>query len=436
MALGGGTFASQNKILAGTYINFVSASKATATVGDRGYAAMALELDWGPEGTIIEVTNGDFQKNSMTLFGYDYADEKMKGLRDLFANAKTLYTYRLNGGGAKASNTYATAKHSGTRGNDLRVVIQVNEEETSNYDVSLYFGSVCVDKQTVKAATELKDNDYVSWKTDASLEAVAGVSLTGGTNGTADSSAHQAFLDKLESYPAINAVGVVSTEGTISGLYAAYTKRMREEVGVKFQAVVYGKAADYEGVVNVKNAVTDSGWTESALVYWATGVIAGCAVNASNTNKKYDGEFTVNTDYTQKQLEKAISDGEFALHRVGQDIRVLKDINSLVTTAADKGDIFKSNQTIRVIDQIATDIAGIFATKYLGVIPNDADGRASLWSDIAYEHQQLQDMRAIENFDETAIVVTQGNDKGTVVVTDTITVVNAMDKLYMTVTVQ
>lgn len=436
MALGGGTFASQNKILAGTYINFVSASKATATVGDRGYAAMALELDWGPEGTIIEVTNGDFQKNSMTLFGYDYADEKMKGLRDLFANAKTLYTYRLNGGGAKASNTYATAKHSGTRGNDLRVVIQVNEEETSNYDVSLYLGSVYVDKQTVKAATELKDNDYVSWKTDASLEAVAGVSLTGGTNGTADSSAHQAFLDKLESYPAINAVGVVSTEGTISGLYAAYTKRMREEVGVKFQTVVYGKAADYEGVVNVKNAVTDSGWTEAALVYWATGVIAGCAVNASNTNKKYDGEFTVNTDYTQKQLEKAISDGEFAFHRVGQDIRVLKDINSLVTTAADKGDIFKSNQTIRVIDQIATDIAGIFATKYLGVIPNDADGRASLWSDIAYEHQQLQDMRAIENFDETAIVVMQGNDKGTVVVTDTITVVNAMDKLYMTVTVQ
>ena len=55
MALGGGTFASQNKILAGTYINFVSASKATATVGDRGYAAMALELDWGPEGTIIEI---------------------------------------------------------------------------------------------------------------------------------------------------------------------------------------------------------------------------------------------------------------------------------------------------------------------------------------------------------------------------------------------
>lgn len=436
MALGGGTFTTQNKILAGTYINFVSAAKATASVGDRGYAAMALELDWGPEGTIFEVTNGDFQKNSMALFGYDYADEKMKGLRDLFINAKTLYTYRLNGGGAKAANTYATAKYSGSRGNDLRIVIQNNEEDAQRYDVSLYLGTTCVDKQTVKTAAELKDNSYVAWKTDEALEVTAGISLTGGTNGTADSSSHQAFLDKLESYPTINAVGVLDTNSAVTGLYTAYTKRMREEVGVKFQSVVYGKAADYEGVVNVKNAVTDSGWGESSLVYWVTGIIAGCAVNTSATNRKYDGEFAVNTDYTQKQLEKAISDGEFTFHRVGEDIRVLKDINSLVTTAVDKGDIFKSNQTIRVIDQIATDIASIFVTKYLGVIPNDADGRASLWSDIAYEHQQLQDLRAIENFDETAIVVTQGNDKGTVVVTDTITVVNAMDKLYMTVTVQ
>ena len=91
-----------------------------------------------------------------------------------FANAKTLYTYRLNGGGAKASNTYATAKHSGTRGNDLRVVIQVNEEETSNYDVSLYLGSVCVDKQTVKVATELKDSleeqAFIIASTDLQIE--------------------------------------------------------------------------------------------------------------------------------------------------------------------------------------------------------------------------------------------------------------------------
>lgn len=436
MALGGGTFTSMNKVLSGAYINFVSAASATASVGDRGNAAMALELDWGADGTIFEVTNGDFQKNSRKIFGYDYTDDKMKGLRDLFANASTLYAYKLTSAGEKASNDYAEARCCGIRGNDLKMVIQENVDDNALFDVSLCLGTSLVDRQVVASAADLADNDFVIWKKEASLQATAGIPFTGGTNGTVDGDSHQTFLDKMESYPGVNAIGVATTDQTVAGLYAAYTERMRDEVGVKFQTVVYNKAADYEGVVNVKNAVKEDGWSEASLVYWVTGVIAGCAVNASNTNRKYDGEFAIDTEYTQKQLETAIRNGEFTLHRVGHDIRVLKDINSLVTATADKGDVFKSNQTIRVVDQIATDIASIFATKYLGVVPNDADGRASLWSDIAYEHQQLQDMRAIENFDETAIVVTQGNDKGTVVVTDTITVVNTMDKLYMTVTVQ
>ena len=97
MALGGGTFTFQNKVLPGTYINFVSAASASASLSDRGIAAMPLETDWGPEGDIFEVTSGDFIKNSLTIFGYDYTNDKMKGLRDLFIGAKTLYAYRLNG---------------------------------------------------------------------------------------------------------------------------------------------------------------------------------------------------------------------------------------------------------------------------------------------------------------------------------------------------
>lgn len=45
MALGGGTFLTQNKVLAGAYINFISAAKASANLSDRGYATMPLELD-------------------------------------------------------------------------------------------------------------------------------------------------------------------------------------------------------------------------------------------------------------------------------------------------------------------------------------------------------------------------------------------------------
>ena len=432
MALGGGTFLTQNKVLPGAYINFISVATASANMSDRGYAAMGLELDWGQEGKIFEVTNGDFQKNSMKIFGHSYADDAMKGLRDLFKNVTTLFAYRLNGGGAKAANTFATALYSGTRGNDIKIAVQANVDDNSKFDVQTWLDGVLMDTQTVAKAAELVANDYVAFKTDASLTVTAATALTGGTNGTSNAAAHQAFLDKVESYPSINAIGYVGTETAVKSLYAAFAKRMRDEVGVKFQAVVYGQAADYEGVINVKNKVLDDA-NEASLVYWVTGVAAGTAVNASATNKIYDGEFDINVDYTQSQLEAAIKAGEFTLHQVGSDVRVLTDINSLVTTTANKGDVFKDNQTIRVCDQIATDIANLFVTKYLGVVPNDASGRTSLWADIVKHHENMQSIRAIENFTDEDVTVDQGETKKSVVVTDNITVVNTMEKLYMTV---
>ena len=434
MALGGGTFIAQNKVLPGAYINFISVAKATATLSDRGFAAMGLELDWGQDGQIFEVTQGDFQKDSMKIFGYSYADDKLKGIREMMSKLTTLYAYKLTSGGQKASNDIATAKYCGVRGNDIKIAIQTNVDDNNMFDVQTILDTTIVDVQTVAKAEDLVANDYVSFK-GAELALTASTPLTGGTNGTADAEAHQAFLDKVESYPSINAIGYVGTDNAIKSLYAAFTERMRDSVGVKFVSVLYNKAADYEGVINVKNKVLDDGANEASLVYWATGVAAGTAVNASATNMTYDGEYTVDTNYTQSQLEKAIKAGEFTLHQVGDKVNVLTDINSLVTTTVNKGEDFKSNQTIRVLDQIATDIASLFVTKYLGVIPNDADGRTSLWNDIVKHHQQLLSLRAIENFTEEDVQVAQGDTKKAVVVSDAVTVVNAMEKLYMTVMV-
>lgn len=64
------------------------------------------------------------------------------GLRDVFMNAVTLHAYRLNGGGVKASNDFATAKYSGTRGNDLKVVIAANVDDPDLWDVDLYMDSL------------------------------------------------------------------------------------------------------------------------------------------------------------------------------------------------------------------------------------------------------------------------------------------------------
>ena len=435
MALGGGTFLVQNKELPGTYINFVSKAAATATLSERGIATMPLELDWGKEGEIFEVTNGDFQKNSTEIFGYEYTNDKLKGLRDLFLNTQTFYAYRLNGNGKKASNDLAEALYSGVRGNDLKIAVQVNADDESFFDVKTLLGTDIVDEQTVAKGDDLADNKFLKWKSGITLEIAAAIPLTGGENGEVSGADHQAYLDKAESF-AFNTMGVVVTDDTTKSLYAAYNKRLRDEMGVKFQLVLYDYVkADFMGIISVNNKPLDEGWSEASLVYWVTGASAGCAVNKSNQNRKYDGDFTVETPHTQNQLKAAIKAGKFTFHKVGADVRVLEDINTMVTTSDTMGDIFKDNQTIRVIDQIGNDIAVLFNTKYLGVVPNDAPGRISLWSDIVKHHEQLQDIRAIENFSDADVKVDQGDTKKSVVVTDLVTVVNAMGKLYMTVTV-
>ena len=430
MALGGGVFLTQNKVLPGTYINFVSAAKASASLSDRGIATMPLVLDWGKDEEVFEVTSADFQKNSREIFGYDYASDKLKGLRDLFLNAKTLFAYKLNKG-EKAANTFATAKYSGERGNAFKVVVKANADTPSNFDVALYLENEKVDMQTVSKMADLKDNAFVEWKKSATLAANAGLALTGGANGAVTASNHQKYLERIESY-SFNAMGVVTTDEAIKTLYANYVKRLREDEGIKFQTVIHKKPADFEGVINVKNTVKGEG---ADIVYWVTGLQSGCAVNKSCLNRKYDGEYEVNVDFSQSELKAAIKAGEFVIHKVGDEIRVLSDINSLVTVSDTKSEIFKENQTIRVIDQIANDIAVLFNTKYLGNIPNDADGRVSLWADIVKHHEELQKIRAIENFSDKDVTVGQGDSKKGVVVADKVTVVNAMAQLYMTVTV-
>lgn len=435
MANGGGTFLTYNKVIPGAYINFVSAARATLDIADRGYAAIPVELDWGVENEIFKVENRDFQTNTLKLFGYDITDEKMKNLRDLFSKAKTVYMYRLNGGGTKASNAYATAKYSGTRGNEITIKVQTNIDESGKKDVITIFGTKKVDIQTVTAASELVDNDYVTFNKSGDLSETAGAKLTNGANLSSVTGAeHQKFLDLIESYT-FNVIGCPSKEETIKKLYVQWTKRMRDEIGVKLQCVVHNLAADYEGVINVKNKVKDSGAPEYALVYWLTGAEAACPVNATLTNHKYDGDYTIDTKFTQSELAEGIKKGQLLFHNNSGEPYVLTDINSLTTITVEKNDDFQSNQVIRILDQIGNDIARLFNKKHLGHTRNNEAGREALWRDIVAHHQELERIQALENFDPKQLKVEKGPTKKSVIVNDPVIPVACMEILYMTVVV-
>ena len=344
--LGGGIYVTQNKTLPGSYINFVNATNASNTVGERGTVAIALSLGKNP-GAVIEVTKAQFVKDTVNVLGKNYDAVELAPLREIFCHASKVIIY------------------------------DIAEEGTV---------------EDVVAAIEPYDFNVLCAYTDVAEDVAA-------------------YIDAVKSW--------------------------RDEIGKKCQVVVYSQTApNHEGVINVVSTISDENVGLYALVAWVAGAEAGCKINESCTNMIYDGEYTVITNNTQLQLEDCIKNGQIVFHNVYGEVRLLEDVNSLTTTTVDKGEDFKANQTIRVIDQIANDIAKLFNTKYLGKIPNNASGRVSLWADIVAHHRQLEEIQAIENFDSALVTVEQGATKKSVIVNDAVTVINSMAQLYMTVVIQ
>lgn len=432
--LGGGTWTTQNKVLPGAYINFISAQRAGINISDRGVCALPIELNWGADGKVFEVNAESLEDSVMAIFGYSQDADEMKPIREVFRHATTCFFYRLNSG-TKAECTLSKANCTGTRGNDIKHVVTANVDDTSKFDVATYVGTAKVDAQTVATAAELVANDYVTFVSDATLELTAGLNLAGGTNGTVTGTEHQNALSALEPY-SFNTLGCMSETESIKAVYAAFTKRMRDEVGAKFQTVIHGYAGDYIGVINVKNVVEDTGASAYALIPWVAGAEAGCAVNKTVENMTYDGEYTIKADYKQSELENAIAAGEFVFHKVGTEINVLSDINSFVSFTEEMNEDFQLNQVVRVLDQIATDIAIVFNKRYVGKVQNGVDGRISFWDSVVDVHKALQKLTAIEDFVSDDVTVDKGKGKRDVVVNTAVTPVCAMSKLYMSVYVK
>lgn len=440
MALGGGTFTIQDKVLPGSYINFVSLANAPGVLGERGTAAVPMTLSWGPLGEVFTVTRKQFSNVAQKLFGYSAKSDELRPIRELFLGANKVLFYRLGTGGAKAANTFATAKYPGVRGNALKIVVHKNtkakESDPDTFDVTTFLGTELMDRQKgVKNVAELKDNAFVTWKTTATLaDNDAGTALTGGSDPTVSADSYDAFFEKLQPYH-FQAIGVATTDADIKAKVVAFTQEMRDDYGVKFQAVLFRyESADYEGVISVETGLKDDN-TDPSLVYWVIGAEAGCGLGASLTNALYPGEYAPDLDVTQQELINARQSGKLIFHRVGDDARVLADINTLTTFTEAKGEGFSQNSTMRTLDQIGNDIATLFNTRYIGT-PNDNAGRIALWSDIVKHHQALATERAIEDFEPEDVTVEPGEDRYSVTVTDYVLPTGVLEKLYMTVIVR
>ena len=438
--MAGGTWISQNKVRPGAYINFVSVIPPAMPVGDRGIGTMALPLNWGAQGELIDIYSTDLTDgSSLAKVGLTAFDEDAKLLNLMLSNCYLARIYRLDSGGVKASATdddlTITAKYSGTFGNNITVQIA---EANGAFDVTTWVNGASVHTQTVAAADELTANDFVSFDGIGALSENAGIKLTGGSNGTAAlGTAYPAYLG-LAAKSRWQVMALTQGNAQYAAQFAAFAKEMRNTEGKYVQVVVANHAAaDHIGVINSDCGAVVDGVTVSAeeATAWVAGITGGASVVQSNVGRVFPGASRILNERTNAEIIDALKRGMFILatNQRGQIIAE-DDINSLNNFTAELTKDFRLNQIVRVLDEIGTSVVDAWEQSFKGKVQNNADGRMLYKGVIITYLTELQRLGAIDNFDyATDVNVSPGTEKDAVVANLAVQPVAAMSKLYMTV---
>ena len=476
--MAGGTFIAQNKIRPGAYINFKTNKKPIPKIGTRGVVAMGLPLTWGDETDLITITHRDFEKNGQGLFaktGLSATGEESLPIRLALQNANKVLLFRNNyrgidlgekavraygesistsGGGDADGMIIGEAKYAGTLGNQIRVEIDkpfiFGIDPRARDIVTIYTDEdgkeTILDRQRINdnksGSKPLRDNDFVTftfaedfdWYDIPNLI----ISLEGGKDGVISP-----FIPKeLYKYEWNVYVGDLKC-----------IEDFRENEGKKVQNVVaYDFSVEYninyEGTIYITQGIITKDGTEISKEIFAAyiaGMTAGAEINQSNTYHVIEEAVDILEDeidpwekgYT---MEEALQNGAMMLSRRQDGVIVIeKDINSLHTFEDDnqyKDYSFTKNRVIRTLDEINNSTRLLFEKSYIGKVDNTEEGRNIFKADLINYLKLLQSMNCIQNFDAGAdIEILAGNEIDELVVNLSIQPVDAMEKLYMTVTV-
>ena len=454
--MAGGTFLSYNKTLPGVYINVKSQPTVTANIGTGGTVAMAKNLSWGEQGTVIEIIPGE---DTTEKVGYpitapeaQFLLEMMRG-SDVTSAPTKILLYRYTGTGGAAATisgttvddqsdpvmTYEfTAKCVGTRGNDIAVSVTADPDTVGQYFVETFLAGTLVDAQAVTTVSGITDNAWVAFDVTGTLDSLAAVTLTGGLDPTVSATDDAAAITAFEPYD----FDILAYDGTTSTTVAAYVqfiKRMNEAVGKKCQLVVgnfTGQNSKY--VIAVRNGVTLSDGTNldaQNAIPWVAGAEAGAQYNQSLTYAQYPTAVSAYPKLTEAQLEQAVADGQIAFIDNFGLTRVCTDINSKTSVTVAEGAEFKKNRLMRVINQLCNDTYAYFSQYFIGKVDNNPDGRSLLRAWLIGYLNDMQSNNGIQNFTAEDVEVLPGTTIDAVIINILIQPVDSVEKIYITVTV-
>ena len=451
--MAGGVWTAQNKILPGYYLNVRAAAPSTLNYGVSGVAAICEPMSWGPVATPITI---DSNTDVFQTLGYDLGtSEKMLFLRELFLGATTpdgtprvggaasVLLYRPAAAGAaqaKATmgNLTATAKYPGIRGNDITITISADADNDGYFFVETSVGGAVQDSQHVNAIASLTANGWVTFTGTGALAAAVATALTGGLDGTVAASAYASFLTVVEPL-AFNVLIYDGTDSTVAASFVTFVNRLRDEQGLKIRLVTSGsESADNEAITSIANGMKLSkGTTLTAAqcCWWIGGCSAGATYYQSLTYAVHPGAVDVSPKYTLTQMKENVMAGKLTFFEDDGTVRILEDINTLTTFTATKNDAFSRNRVMRVLDYIANSLYRAFADYNIGQTDNNSSGRDLVKKEVVGLLKTMQANNGVQNFSNADVTVLPGEASNAITIDLAVQPVDAVEKIYMTMTV-
>lgn len=443
--MSGGTWTTQNKVLPGVYIRFKSAGSAGLTVSDRGTVAICEPLSWGPQAEVQTIETG---ADYAPFTGYSGAVPQNRFLQEIFkgsnrtAGPNKVLLYRpAAAGSAEAAVTIGdltvTALYPGVRGNDISIIVAENADNSS-FTVQTVVDAEIVDEQSVTGIAELQANAWVKFSGEGAFTATTGQALTGGADGTVSAPAYASFLTAIEPYQ-FDILIYDGTDVSVGNSMVAFVKRIAEESGQYSQLVAANLTnPDSRFVINVASGVTLDDGTELSAAqtcWWVGGAEAGAKYNESLTNAVYPNAVTVKPLQTNGEKANSVAAGKLILFADDGIVRVVQDINSLVTYTPDIGNVYHKNRVMRLCNTIANDIYAQFMQNFIGIVNNNEAGRSRFKAAIVGYLLDVQGAEGIQNFSPDDVEVLPGAELDAVLINLAIQAVDAAEKIYMTVTV-
>ena len=329
----------------------------------------------------------------------------------------------------------ATAKYPGVRGNDISILSA--EQTDGGFLVSTIVDGEIVDQQEARSEADLASNAWVTFS-GGPLAATAGITLSGGEDGTVQEAAYASFLTALEPH-AFDVLVYDGSDAATQSALISFVQRMAEENGQYSQLVAANLTnPDSMFVINVQSGVTLSDGTEltpEQVTWWVGGAEAGARYNESLTYARYPGAAGISPMMSNSGYENALKAGSLVLAVDSGRVKVEQDINSMVTYTPDFGKAFRKNRVLRLCSTIANDIYQQFSDNFIGVVHNKEEGRSRFKGVIVGYLLDIQAGGGIQEFSAEDVEVLPGEEIDAVVVNLSLKVTDAVEKIYLTVVV-